>query len=142
MNELIVVMVITVIVIGLAYTVLNLVQSHMKGISYNLDNASENSLMQQALTIDINRFNEAYIGPNGKMVFRNELDSVTYFYEESYFVREVDTFNIEVGETSFYLDNREIYSGKFDAIQIEVNPMDRMSTIFIYRQNDAKTYMN
>jgi len=142
LNELIVVMVITVVVIGLVYSVLSLVQSHMKGISYNLGNATEANLMEQALTLDFNTYHQAEVSQSGQIFFKNELDSIAYEIGENLLIRETDTFDITVGGVEFFLDNNVITSGKFNAIKVSISPEEKKEDIFIYKQNDAKTYMD
>lgn len=142
LNELIVVMVITVVVIGLAYSILSLVQTHMKAIDHNLENATEVNLIEQALTLDFNTYNQMKITSPGHLSFKNELDSISYDFEENILIRETDTFAVKIGKTEFFLDNVAVISGKFDAVRVIVNPQGRERDIFIYRQNDAQTYMN
>jgi len=142
LNELIVVMVVTVIVIGLAYSILSLVQSHMKGISYNFENATKINLMEQALTIDFNSYDQSEILKNGHILFKNELDSISYEFDQGWFIRSTDTFDISVGEIKFFLDDNEINLGKFNAIKVTINPEEKKEDIFIYKQNDAQNYMN
>lgn len=136
------VMVITVVVVGLAYSILSLVQSHMRAIDYNLETATEVNLMEQALTLDFNTYNQMEITSPGHLTFKNELDSVSYDFKKDILIRESDTFAIKIGDTKFFLDNKPVISGRFDAVHIIVNPQDWQHDIFIYRQNDAQIYMN
>lgn len=142
LSELILVMVITIIVIGLAYSVLSLVQSHMKGISYNFENATEINLMEQALTRDLNTYGQSKTNRSGHIVYSNELDSVTYEFVGNSLIRELDTFGIVLDRIEFFMDNKEVRSGKFNAIKVFINLDKKKEEIFIYKQNDAKTYIN
>ncbi|MEL4309130.1 hypothetical protein [Joostella sp. CR20] len=141
-SELIVVMIITVIVIGLAYSILSLVQSHMKGISYNLENTTELNLIKQALTYDFNVYSQAEVKQSGTILFKNELDSIIYTHEENILIRELDTFNVTTKSVDFFLDNKVITFGRFNAIKLILNLEGKETEIFIYQPTDAKTYIN
>lgn len=56
LTEMMVVIVISAIVVGLAFTILGIVQKNMRGIEANYNHQSQIQSLEAALTIDFNRY--------------------------------------------------------------------------------------
>ncbi|NER16791.1 PulJ/GspJ family protein [Spongiivirga citrea] len=143
LSELLVVLGITTIVVAIAYLVLGLVQGNIFRLQQNYKDSTQVQQLQQALWIDLNTCNQATNSNiDGIIRFKNELDSVQYAFSDSLLVRYPDTFKINIEELKFYFDGTEIKNGNIDAIEVGVLNNSVQQSLFIFKENDAATYMN
>lgn len=133
--------VITLLVVGMAFSVLSLVQRHMNGISYNLNNSTRLDILEQALWIDFNRFEKVQY-KNDELVFKNEIDSITYKIQNEKIIRTIDTFDIQLQDFELLLDGKKVNSGFINAVKLVTGKESQDKILFIYKKNDATLYMN
>lgn len=142
LTEMIVVLTITVIVVGLAFSVLTLVQKQMSGISATYEDTTELNLLQQALWIDFNTYPDILFDTKtATMQCSNEIEGVTYIFENDWVVRQRDTFRIKTSETIFYSEGNAILSGAVDALKLTSDKESGTKTIFIHAENPANEFM-
>lgn len=143
LSEMMVVLVITSIVVGMAFSVLQLVQQHLQGIQHNYGNHTQVNLLRQALWIDLNRFNHVYYDRNTQQLFfTNEMGSLSYRFEDSFIIRDIDTFRVKVAEKAFFFENREIVQGQLDAIRLQTTKEFGEQGLFMFKENSASTHLN
>jgi len=137
LTEVLVVIVISVIVAGLAFSVLEIVQNNFSSIRKNFEQATKFDHLNEKLTIDFNNYQRIELDKNQRQIwFRNPLDSISYRYIEPYLFSDQDT--IKVTELKFYFMGNKVDEGKVDAVKIYINPD---SYIFIFKKNDIATYL-
>jgi len=141
LSELIVVIIITVIIIGLAFSTLNLVQTHMRNIESNFNKSMQWQLLEQRLTIDMNRAQVSLFEPKQNMLkLQNEMGMTTYRFSETNIITSTDTFEINIQKINyFYLGNTAV-DRKIDAIKIFSDTTNN-KFIFIAKPNDAHFLM-
>lgn len=143
LSEMIVVLLITTIVVGMAFSVLNLVQRHMQSIEHIYDAKTEVNKLRQALWVDFNRFNSINFNASSEeLIFSNALESKYYKMSDDLLVRDIDTFNIKAKTIKFYFDNYEQSSGEIDAIEIQTSKENGGQNIFVYKNNTPEIYIN
>ena len=143
LSEMIVVIIITSIVVGMAFSVLTLVQRHMSSIQNNFNKSTELNKLEQALWIDFNRHTKIiYNGTEDKLIFISEIDTINYTFTKAYIIKDQDTFKLPLQHKSVYFDGHEKPSGFIDAIKLETTKTLQNQQLFIYKQNDATPYMN
>lgn len=143
LSEMIIALVITVIVVGLAFAVLSLVQKQMWAIEKNYDQGTEVNLLRQALWIDFNKYSEFNFNEmSNTLQGSNPLENITYSFEANYILRAQDTFHIQLSEKKFYFDNLLKSSGTIDALQLTTEKEQGSKQLFIYKHNAAAAYMN
>lgn len=143
LSEMIVVMILTTIVVGLAFSVLTLVQRHIGSIQNNYNHTTELNKLEQSLILDFNRFSTIeFDNLNEQLLFTNELESKTYKFEDQIIVKELDTFHIKLNNKTFYFDGNPIPNGTIDAIKIETTKEFQNKNLFVFKQNDATHFMN
>lgn len=139
----VVVILIASIVIGLAFSVLTLVQKHMSGIQNNFNTNTELNILDQSLCLDFNRYsNIAYDDLEDVLTLKTELDSIQYQFKETYIIKEMDTFNIELQSKTFFFDGNSVDRGVLDAIKLETSKTLQNQILFIYKENDATFFVN
>jgi len=142
LSEMIVVLLITIIVVGLAFSILRLVQKQMGGMQKNYEKGTEVNLLRQALSVDFATYPTIFYTEVTKTLrFENELGYQDYIFEEEWIIRENDTFNLKLKSRSFYLDGIEFKSGQLDAMQLETTKELGSKTIFVHAENAAHEYM-
>lgn len=140
LTELLVVLVISAIVIGLAFSVLDLVQNNFRAIKENYANSTELQHLKQQMVIDFNRFHEVQYDPVlQEMRMKNEIDSVKYKHWDSFLIRNLDTLPVAVDQMAFFFLGNQISGGKVDAVKMILSKTSG-NYIFIYKKNSAKTY--
>ena len=144
LSEMIIVLMLTTIVVGLAFSVLRLVQSHMFSIKENFETQTEVQKLQESLSIDFNRYASVNYHPeNKRLFFKNEIDSIAYQIEDEFIVRESDTFNLKVKEPRFFYRGSLIPNGKVDAFKCSILTGSQLTKdIFVYQKLDAADQMN
>ncbi len=143
LNEMVVVLMITAIVVGMAFSVLKLVQRQLGSIEGIYSAKLEVNRVRQALWLDFNRYSTITYDPRSESLnFNNEMESMNYIIEDDMLIRERDTFNIKLESKSFYFANNPIESGQIDALELTTNKETGRQHIFVYRNNTAANYLN
>nr|WP_321232942.1 hypothetical protein [uncultured Psychroserpens sp.] len=143
LSEILIVMIISTIVIGLAFMVLSLVQRNMWAIGENLNNTAELNRLEQSLWIDFNRYNNISFSVNeDKLLFLSPRDSISYYFNSEFITRAKDTFHFKHVEKLFFFDGKKIYKGKLDALKLELPKAYGNQQLFVFKSNDASQFMN
>jgi len=139
----IIVLILTSIVVGLAFSVLTLVQKHLYGIQDNFNRNTELNKLEQSLWLDFNRYSEInYNALENELRFTNELDSITYKFKEHYIVKGLDSFPIELKSKSLFFGGEFVNKGKIDGLKLEASKTFRYQHLFVFKHNDATQFMN
>jgi type II secretory pathway pseudopilin PulG len=141
LSEMLVVMVITVIVVGIAFSVLSLVQKQIRGIEKNFRKTTELSLLEQRLWQDFNEHNFAQYH-NHKLVLKSETDTITYTFNPEYTLRDMDTIPLKTEITKMYYLGRETKSGPIDALSVSADKEVPDYSIFVSANHDASHFIN
>jgi hypothetical protein len=143
LSELSIVLLLSSVVVGLAFTVLGLVQKQMGVIQANFNQTLQVTTLETELWLNFNRYpNISYNSATQTMVLKNELDSVTYIFSESYMIKERDTLSVPIKRKQFYFDGIEVTSNAIDAMKLTTTNAFQQRTLFVYVKNDATVYMN
>jgi len=143
LSEMIIVLILTSIVVGLAFSVLSLVQKHMLAIQKNFNQTTELNKLEQSLWLDFNRFPKIRFDPMEEQIkLISEMDSITYQFTEKNIIKGSDTFNIELASKTFYLDGKPNNHGNIDALKLETSKSSKNQHLFIFKKNDATLYLD
>lgn len=143
LNEMVIVMILTTIVVGLAFTVLSLVQRHMWSIQQNFNLNTEFNRLEEVLWIDVNRYNTLTFNETENILsFKTVVDSIQYRFERDFTVRDQDTFNLEIEQRDFFFNGQKVAKGKIDAIRLELSKKHNKQSIFVFKINDAKQFLD
>ncbi|EGV42228.2 type II secretion system protein [Bizionia argentinensis JUB59] len=143
LSEMIVVLILSSIVIGLAFSVLNLVQKHMISIQQNYTNTTKFKKLETSLWLDFNRYSKIeYSSLENELKFSTAIDSVMYQFSDNYIIKGIDTFPVPIQQKQFYFDGEFMEHGQIDAIKLETEKTFQNQQLFIFKNNDANAYMN
>ncbi len=141
LSEMLVVILITVVVVGLAFSMLNVVQRQMRNARENLSERSAKNELRQAMWRDFGTFPTLYFDQNQQqLVCTSPIAQVNYLFQEGRVIRDRDTFAIAVKNKNMYFSGQQVLSGKLDAIQLEFEG-EQHTTMMIYKINAAKAFM-
>jgi competence protein ComGC len=142
LSEILVVIVISTIVVGLALSVLNLVQQNYNNIRKNYQISTDVQLLKQQITVDFNRFHGAVLNNKLQEIhFKNALDSIYYIFSGELLIRKMDTLSIQIENPIFYFRGQVVENGKIDAMKLYIKGQPG-TYIFVDKVNDAKTYLD
>ena len=138
-----IVLAITAIVVGMAFSVLNLVQKQMGSIGAIYAVKLEANKLRQSLWVDFNRY--AYVhfdDGKGQLHFSNAFEEKIYTLEEDRFITERDTFAIQLDSKIFYFNNVPRQSGEIDAIELKTSKASGHQQLFVFKKNTPTTNIN
>lgn len=138
LTEVLVVIVISALVVGMALSVLNLVQQNFYSIRENFQNTTDQQLLQQQVAVDFNRYHYIRVNSSGDgIIMKNPIDSIAYNFRENLMIRNLDTMPTKVPEVLFFYKGKKVLLGKIDAIKLS-SGKENTGYIFISKYNDAK----
>lgn len=139
-SELLVVMLTSIIIIGLCYTVLQFVMRQF----YNYQSIFELS-MQQEVAEDVlfkDFFDhEHIIKENDFVVFYNSIDTIVYKISKENLIRGKDTLLYQTIQVNCFNLGEEVLSGPIDAIKIDFElPVKKSFFFFQYGSSSKRQY--
>lgn len=136
LTELLVAMAIAAVVIGLASSILNLLFMNIQFIQSNYAANTEINLLEQQLVVDFNTYHSiTYNNDMELLQLNNELDSVSYKFQDSSILRKGDTILSKNYTKQVFYQGNTITTGNIDAIKLEF--IESNTFIFCYKENDA-----
>lgn len=143
LSELLVVMIITAIVVGLAFSVLRLVQRQIYLIQKNYDKSVELALFEQKLWQDFNEHPVVVFNSKAnKLQLESEIDTVIYHFESENVLRDKDTIKVKVNVANVLFEGKKVNEGDIDAIRLNAETELPEYSIFVFRKLDVNFYMN
>ncbi len=143
LSEMLMVLLLTSIVVGLAFSVLRLVQLQMHGITGSYERNTELNLMKQSLWIDFNQFDGVWFnGLKEELVFINEAREIKYQFKDGYVVKELDTFFVELAVRKTFFNGEAKGNGEIDALDLYTSEQEGSKRIFVFKKNSATSYLN
>lgn len=140
LSEMLVVMIITAIVVGMAFSVLSLVQKQIRNIQKNFDRTTVMSLFEQCLWQDLNGYNSVVFQNEG-ITMTSDIDTMQYSFKESFVLRNKDTIHVKVKLEKAYYEGAEVTSGVIDAVSFLATELQDYK-IFVSSQPDPTQKMN
>lgn len=141
-SELLVVLIIASIVVGIAFSVLDLTRKEIQKINQNKEFEIKINQAELKLTIDINSFSKCSVTENN-LYFKNEIDSIQYQIIDRNLILREDTILSNIVDVNFFFKGKKNNNGVFDALKLVVETKkDINSTVFVYKINDALNDLN
>ena len=143
LSEMLVVMFITVVVVGLAFSILRLVEGQMMESRKRYVLKTEVNLLRQVITKDLNSISRAYVSPDGQeALLFNEIEEFKYEFNKEYILRNRDTFKINLKKKLFFFGGVQLTNPReFDAFELVLD--DKVgTTLFFAKKNAAESYLD
>lgn len=141
--ELLVVMIITAIVVGMAFSVLRLVQNQIHAIQANFEKTSTLALFEQKLWQDFNEKNTIQFNKEERsLLMESEMDTVLYSFQENYILRNTDTIKLKLQINKMFFNGKEVQGDTIDALSISGKAELPDYEIFVSKKNDLTLFMN
>lgn len=141
--ELLVVMIITAIVVGMAFSVLRLVQKQIHAIETNFEKTSNLALFEQKLWQDFNEMNTIQCNATeNSLLMQSEMDTIMYSFREKYTLRNTDTIKLRFTIPKFLFKGKQTQAGDIDAVLISGKAELPDYEIFVSKKNDLTLMMN
>lgn len=143
LSELLVAMIITVIVVGLAFTVLNLVKKQITVIEKNYNRTTQLAFFKQRMALDFNKNAALFFNSKiNELVLKSDLDSVFYNFKDDCVLRNKDTLKTKIQIEKLFFQGNEVSDGIVDAISFIEKKEASDSHFFMFKKNDASLFMN
>ena len=141
LTEMLLVLAISTVVAGLAFSIISLFGRNIQAIQNNYAHTTDIRLFEEQLTVDFNRFQTITFNKDTETLkFKTPLDSVQYTFDLDHVRRGEDTLIKGPHSKILYSLGKMAEGGIVDAVKIEWGE-DR-NPLFVYRENDAFHYMN
>lgn len=139
LSEMLVVLIITAIVVGMAFSVLTLVRKQVNILKLNSEEETEIELLKSKFFIDFNTFSEVNYIENKQIFFKNEIDSLFYEINDNIVIVNQDTLTTKLQSIKAFYKNKIVIQGRIDAIEVEIEKNKKTKeSIFIFKLNDAQ----
>ncbi|WP_420603212.1 PulJ/GspJ family protein [Flagellimonas sp.] len=143
LSEMLVVLLLTIIVVGLAFSILGLVQKQMFGIRDNYEKRTTDNLLRHGLWVDFNSHSQIeFSQKNSSILVGDELRGKLYGFYEGYITRDLDTFYTDLKVGKLYFRGEEVAEGTIDALELSNGEKEDDKKIFVFKKNTAEDFMN
>ncbi|MET1260655.1 hypothetical protein ABV409_15010 [Flagellimonas sp. DF-77] len=143
LGEMLVVLLLTTLVVGACFTVLQLVRQHMFAITDNYEVRTECNLLRRSLWIDFNQSDLVrYDAKTGILHFEGGKDPHAYRFENALIIKDTDTFDLQIEETTYFFNGNKVGSGEIDAFEFKTAKAFGSQRVFVYKRNAATSFMN
>ncbi|WP_025741258.1 PulJ/GspJ family protein [Aquimarina pacifica] len=137
LTEISVVIVISAIVAGLAFSVLNIVQRNMQTIGANYEYQEQIQGLEVALTIDFNDFTSVKWNPvENQLIMSSPINQRVYLFTNDSISTEINTFDVRIKEKVFYFEGKSVNSGDIDAVKLIFDNTREAHRVFVSKHND------
>lgn len=142
LSEMLVVLVVSSLVIALAFSVLSMVRKQVITIQENYRLKQELRFFELNVIRDINTNSVTFSKNEGKLVLKGINDNIVYQFLDSVVIRKRDTLHISIKNKTLFLDGKVVQEGTIDAMELEVSFPFPNQTLFVQQQKDATYYLN
>ena len=143
LSEVLVVLLLTSIIAGMAFSVLSMVQKQIFSVQKNMDVKASFRQLEQSLVLDFNRYhNVRFYKKDNRLVCYSEVDSVSYNFTPDYVQKNIDTFYVSGIHKKLFFAGNKVDNGVVDAIKVDSIGINPNFQLFIFKQNDANTYLD
>ena len=143
LSELLVTMIITVIVVGLAFTVLDLVRKQIIAIQKNYNRTTEMAFFKQRIWLDFNKnYDITFNATENQVVLKSDFDTINYNFKDDFVIRNKDTLKTKLKIKKIFFQGAAIKQGVIDAIAFIEEKEAADSHFLVFKNNDATFFMN
>lgn len=141
LSELMVVLVVSSIVVTIAFLALSSIKKQIRSIQNTYETQQEILYLERALLGDLNTFEGTFNAKKNQLQLTNFRDSLDYVFLDDTIVRDGDTIPLKMVDKKLYLHGEEVSSGAVDAIELTFSNTFSTNSVFVYKKNDASHYI-
>lgn len=142
LSEMLVVLVITAIVIGIAFSVLTLVTKQYTAMKDSYTYKSEVLKLKQRLSLDFNSSQIIVWNPNeDQLIITKPEQTIIFQWDATAIIRNTDTIAVGIFESYLFQKGEPVLSGPIDGLKLICDKGGMTTPIFISRETDALTNM-
>ena len=142
LSEMLVVLLLTTFVVGISFSVLQLIQKQMHGIEGNFEQRTEYNLLYQSLWINFNQYDGVWYNADlNQLTFVNEINTLEYKISETYVTKQKDTFFIKIDRPQFFFKGKPQSFGEIDAMDFFIAAEGSKRRFFVFKKNAATSYL-
>ena len=141
-GELLVVMVISSIVVTIAFLSLSNIQRQVRKVNTTFELQQKILRLERVLVQDFQLYQSRLDRENQTLVFFSGNDTVWYFFDSNKVIRQRDTLELTQNKLTLYLEGNKITQGDFDAIELSFSETYNQQGFFLSKKKDAAYYMN
>ena len=143
LSEMLVVLLLTTFVVGISFSVLQLIQKQMHGIEGNFEQRTEYNLLYQSLWINFNQHGRVWYNTDlNQLTFANDLNTLKYEISETYVTKQKDTFFVKIDRPQFFFKGKPQSFGEIDAIDFFIVAEGSKRRFFVFKKNAATSYLH
>lgn len=139
LSEVIVVLAITTIIVGIAFSVLSLVSKQYNAIRKSYEYKNQVLLTKQQLLVDFNSSLSVRYTENDELLIQFPNEEILYEISKEQLTRDEDTIQLGVKNVLRYHQGKEIDTGFIDAVKLQLGSEGAPIYLFASRENDAIT---
>lgn len=141
LTEVMVVLVISAIVVGLAFSVLGIVQKNMSGIQGNYQYQSEIQSLEVALTIDFNTYTAVqWDAKKDQLTLSSPIAEKKYHFFNDSIISNTTRYKVKLKSTSLYFEGEQVQSGRIDALKLNFDKTTDTHRVFVFKHNDLSIH--
>jgi type II secretory pathway pseudopilin PulG len=142
LGEILVVLVVSSIVISMAFVVVSMVQKQVYLIQNNLSKKQQIQFFETTLLRDMNSYSVFFQKQENCLLLRNTKDSIRYIFYDDFVIRKTDTIKISFENKKLFLEGTFVLDGKVDAIELNLSNSYANAQLFLQKTKDATFYLN
>jgi prepilin-type N-terminal cleavage/methylation domain-containing protein len=142
LSEMLVVLVVSSILISMAFVAVSMVQKQVYLIQKNLSKKQQLLFFEATLLRDFNTHRVFFIKEENSLLLKSGKDSISYTFFDDFVIRGTDTIKISFENKTLFLDGAMVTDGEIDAIALNLLSSYANAQLFLQKTKGATFYLN
>lgn len=144
LSEVLIVLVITSIVVGIAFAVLHLVTKQFNTMSNRYDERIQTQKLKQQIAVDLDSGQSIILKDDEEklQIINDDNLNANYEWAGDYLIRNKDTLSKTLKTIRFYYLGTEVTAGQVDGIELELKSFGRSLRLFTSKKVDSKKQLS
>lgn len=146
LSEVLIVLVITSIVIAIAFSVLRLVTKQYNAINTRYQERTEVLKLKQRITSDMDISNNTFWDASKEQLLlvnkKEDSEVIIYEFYNNILIRDNDTLSKTVNNISFFYQGNPVENGVIDALEVVIDNDENVSNFFVSTRLSASQKIN
>jgi len=139
LSEILIVLAITTIVIGIAFSALTLVTKQYNAMRDAYGYRTTVLQFKQQLLLDFDTAKDIHWEATEEILFiQGATQNISYEWNTDFIVRDTDTLNVGIEEALFLNNGKEVENGYIDGLALDCVTKGKRTRLFVSRKTDAQ----